>query len=143
MQLPEGAAEDFLALHCADDRFDCDLLQAIVAANRSWGSATGAKAAETVEQWLALDPAGRSAALPELALVVFTGSGELRKVSSGQRKADPDYDAHVERLAETMSELLRIQNGARLASDMAAGLRAGGVAAAYRGKRVRGGVSMT
>jgi ATP-dependent helicase/nuclease subunit A len=140
MGLPEGAAEEFLALHCADDRFDCDLLQAIVAANRSWGSATGAKAAETVEQWLALDPAGRSAALPELALVVFTGSGDLRKVSAGQRKADPDYDAHVERLAETMGELLRIQNGARLASDMAAGLRVGfAFAAAYgRAKRSAG-----
>jgi len=140
MQLPEGAIDEFLAHHCADDRFDCDLLDAIVAANRAWGAATGTKAADAIEQWLALDPAGRSAALPDLALVVFTGSGTLRKVSPGQRSADPAYDSHVERLGQAVGDLLRIQAGARLASDMAAGLRAGqAFAAAYsRAKRSAG-----
>src|SRR5688500_11637901 len=140
MRLPEGAVDDYLASHCADDRFDCDLLQAIAAANRKWGSATGAKVAESVEGWLALDPAARAAALPDLALLVFTGSGDLRKVQAGQRSADPDYDAHTERLAAAVTELLHIQNGARLAADMAAGLRAGqAFAAAYaRAKRSAG-----
>ncbi|HEU5286191.1 MAG TPA: UvrD-helicase domain-containing protein, partial [Sphingomicrobium sp.] len=140
MRLPEGALEDYLADHCADDRFDCDLLQAIAAANRKWGSATGAGVADSVERWLALDPAARSAALPDLALLVFTGAGDLRKVQAGQRKADPDYDSHAERLAAAVTELLHIQNGARLASDMAAGLRAGqAFAAAYsRAKRSAG-----
>ncbi len=140
MGLPEGAVDDYLAEHCADDRFDCDLLQAIAAANRKWGSATGAKVADSVGQWLALDPAARAAALPELALLVFTGSGDLRKVSAGQRSADPDYDAHAERLAAAVTELLHIQTGARLAADMAAGLRAGqAFAAAYsRAKRSAG-----
>ena len=142
MGLPEGAVEDYLSAHCADDRFDCDLLQAIAAANRSWGTATGSKAADAVEQWLALDPAGRSAALPDLALVVFTGGGELRKVSPGQRGADPDYDRHVERLAQAVGDLLRIQSGARLAGDMAAGLRAGqAFAAAYTSAKRSAGVA--
>ncbi|MBA3511630.1 double-strand break repair helicase AddA [Sphingomonas sp.] len=140
MQLPEGALDDYLALHCADDRFDCDLLQAIAAANRKWGSATGTGVADSVERWLALDPAARAAALPDLALLVFTGTGDLRKVQAGQRNADPAYDTHAERLAAAVSELLRIQNGARLACDMAAGLRAGqAFAAAYsRAKRSAG-----
>src|SRR5205085_8207833 len=111
-----------LAGHCGDDRFDCDLLRAIAQANRAWGTATGGGVADRVEQWLAMAPADRAAALPELALVVFTGSGELRKVQAGQRQADPAYDAHAERLATSVRELLRIQNGARLAADMAAGL---------------------
>ena len=38
MGLPDGAVEDYLAEHCGDDRFDCDLLQAIAAANRAWGT---------------------------------------------------------------------------------------------------------
>ena len=140
MGLPEGAADDYLAEHCADDRFDCDLLQAIAAANRKWGSATGTSVADSVERWLALDPASRATAIPDLAMLVFTGSGDLRKVQAGQRKADPDYDAHAERLAAAVTELLRIQNGARLACDMAAGLRAGqAFAAAYaRAKRGAG-----
>jgi ATP-dependent helicase/nuclease subunit A len=140
MGLPEGAVDEVLAEYCADDRFDCDLLHAIAAANRAWGGVTGTKAADTVEQWLALDPAGRSATLSDLALVVFTGTGTLRKVSAGQRKANADYDAHAERLAEMVGDLLRIQHGAALASDMAAGLRAGqAFAAAYsRAKRSAG-----
>ena len=66
--------------HCGDDRFDCDLLRAIAEAKRRWATATGAKVVETVENWLAMDGAGRAAALPELALIVFTGSGDMRKV---------------------------------------------------------------
>ena len=132
MNLPEESLDDYLAQHCGDDRFDCDLLRAIAEANRRWATATGAKVVETVENWLAMDGAGRAAALPELALIVFTGSGDMRKVSAGQRSADPDYDRHAERLAEAVGELVRIQNGGRLASDMAAGLRAGqAFAAAY------------
>jgi ATP-dependent helicase/nuclease subunit A len=140
MGLPEGAVDDYLAQHCADDRFDCDLLQAIAAANRSWGSATGTGAVARVERWLALEAAQRAATLPDLAMLVFTGSGDPRKVSAGQRKADPDYDDHAERLVGTIGELLRIQSAALLACDMAAGLRAGqAFAAAYtRAKRSAG-----
>ena len=142
MGLPDGAVDDYLALHCADDRFDCDLLQAITAANRQWGGIAGNKAADAVEQWLNLDPAGRSATLSDLALVVFTGTGTLRKVTSGQRKADPDYDGHAERLAAAVGELLHIQAGARLACDMAAGLRAGqAFAAVYTSAKRSAGVA--
>ena len=140
MGLPEGAVDEFLADHCAGDRFDCDLLHAIAAANRAWGGITGTKAADAVEQWLGLDPAGRSAALSDLALVVFTCTGSLRKVTTGQRKANADYDAHAALLAEMIGDLIAIQRGAALASDMAAGLRAGqAFAAAYsRAKRSAG-----
>ncbi|CAN5237553.1 double-strand break repair helicase AddA [soil metagenome] len=140
LDLPDGSVEEHLAAHCADDRFDCDLLRAIGEANRQWGKATGLGIVERVEKWLAMEPAARASALPELALIVFTGGGELRKTSPGQRSADPDYDDHAERLADAVAELLTIQKGARLAADIAAGLRAGqAFAAAYtRAKRIAG-----
>ena len=140
MVLPDGSVEDYLAAHCGDDGFDCDLLRAVANANRAWGTSTGSKIVETIEQWLAMDPASRAAALPDLALVVFTGSGSPRKVQSGQVKADADYERHAARLAQSVSELLQVQRGARLAADMAAGLRAGQVfAGAYtRAKRAAG-----
>ena len=142
MGLPEGAADDFLAEHCGDDRFDCDLLRAIADANRRWGTSTGAGLVERVERWLAMDPANRAAALPDLALVVFTGSGDIRKVSAGQRKADEAYEAHTDRLANAISELLKIQAGSLLAADMAAGLRAGqAFAAAYTSAKRSAGVA--
>ncbi len=140
LQLPEGSAEDYLALHCGDDRFDCDLLRAIADANRQWGTSTGGGVVERVERWLAMSAADRSASLPDLALVVFTGAGELRKVQAGLRKVEPDYDDHAARLAEAVEGLLRVQRGAGLAATMAAGLRAGqAFAEAYtRAKRSAG-----
>jgi len=125
MNLPEGSLEDYLAVNCSDDGFDCDLLRAIAEANRKWGRATGAETVEKVERWLAMEPTARATALPELATIVFTGMGELRKVQAGQRTADPDYDSHVEKLATAVGELLGVQRASRLAADIAAGLRAG------------------
>lgn len=142
MNLPEDSVADYLAHHCGDDRFDCDLLRAIADANRSWATQTGGKIVAAIGRWLALDGAARAESLSGLALVVFTGSGELRKVSAGQRHADADYDRHSERLASAIAELLRIQNGARLAAEMAAGLRAGqAFAAAYTGAKRAAGVA--
>ena len=140
--LPDGSVDDYLASHCGDDRFDCDLLRAIAEANRRWATSTGTDLAGKVEAWLALPAAERAEALPDFALIVFTGSGELRKVTSGQRKADPDYDAHAARLAQAVAELLHIQSGARLAADMAAGLRAGiAFARAYSAAKRSAGVA--
>ena len=140
MGLPDESADDYLAMHCADDRFDCDLLRAVADANRAWGTPTGSGVVDKVEQWLNLPSPERAASLPDLALIVFTGTGELRKVSAGLRKVEPNYEDHSQRLAATINELIRIQSSARLASDMAAGLLAGqAFAQAYtRAKRAAG-----
>ncbi len=124
MGLPDSV-EDYLAASCADDGFDCDLLRAVASANRTWGTSTGAKIVDTIERWLAAEPAARATALPDLAGIVFTAKGELKQVQAGQRKADADYDRHAERVAAQLTELLQVQRGSRLATDIAAGLRAG------------------
>jgi len=139
MDLPDESLEDYVAHHCGDDRFDCDLLRAVAEANRNWGAQTGLAHAEVIENWLALTPIERVLALPALRKVVLTEKDTLR-VSAGQSRAEPHYEAHAGRLAGLIGELLQIQNGARLAADMAAGLRAGQVFAdAYaRAKRAAG-----
>ena len=133
MDLPPGSVEDHIAANCGDDGFDCDLLQAVAEANRKWGAQTGLGHAEVIEDWLALTPIERAAALPQLRKVVS-------RVYPGQTKVEPDYETHAGRLANLIGDLLLIQNGARLAADMAAGLRAGqAFAAAYsRAKRASG-----
>ena len=140
LNVPDGTIEEYLAGRCRDDGFDCDLLRAIAGANRSWGTSNGAKIVDVIDRWLGMDASARAAALPELSMIVFTGKGDLRKSSAGQLKADSDYDRHVERLAGQIAELLEVQRAARLASDMAAGLRAGkAFADAYtRAKRSAG-----
>ena len=139
MNLPDESVEDFLAHHCHEEQFDCDLLEAIADANRRWGAQTGLGHAEIIENWLALTPIERAAALPDLRKVVLTEKGTLR-ISAGQSKAEPHYESHAGRLAVLVGELLEVQNGARLAKDMAAGLRAGqAFAIAYaRAKRNAG-----
>ena len=139
MDLPEESVEDYIAHHCGDDRFDCDLLQAVAEANRKWGVRTGLGHADAIDNWLALTPIERAAHLGDLRKVVLTDKDTLR-VTAGQSKAEPHYEAHAGRLANLIGDLLRIQNGARLAADMAAGLRAGkAFAEAYnRAKRAAG-----
>jgi ATP-dependent helicase/nuclease subunit A len=124
MDLPEESVEDYIAHHCGDDRFDCDLLEAVAEANRKWGAKSGLGHADMIDEWLALTPIERAARLDELRKVVLTDKNTLR-VSSGQAKAEPHYEAHAGRLANLITELLAIQNGARLAADISAGLRAG------------------
>ncbi len=141
MDLPEGSVEEYIAQHCGDDRFDCDLLRAVADANRRWGARTGLGHAGIIEEWLALTPIERAAALPQLRKVVLTEKSTLR-VSAGLAKAEPHYEAHAGRLAILIGDLLNIQNGARLAADIAAGLRAGqAFAAAYRSAKRAAGVA--
>ncbi|HJS40179.1 MAG TPA: UvrD-helicase domain-containing protein, partial [Sphingomicrobium sp.] len=67
---------------------------------------------------------------------------ETLRISAGQTRAEPHYEAHAGRLAVLIGELLRIQNGAQLAADMAAGLRAGqAFAAAYTAAKRSAGVA--
>jgi ATP-dependent helicase/nuclease subunit A len=124
MDLPEESAEDFIARRCGDEGFDCDLLRAVADANRRWGAQSGIGHAEVIEEWLGLTPIERAARLDDLRKVVLTEKGTPR-VSPGQSKAEPHYEAHAGRLANLIGGLLRIQNGARFAADVAAGLRAG------------------
>ncbi|HEX8838946.1 MAG TPA: UvrD-helicase domain-containing protein, partial [Sphingomicrobium sp.] len=139
MSLPDQSIEDYIADHCGDDRFDCELLNAVADANRRWGAQTGLGHAKAIDDWLALTPIERAAALPQLRKVVLTDKGTLR-VSAGQTKAEPNYEDHAGRLAVLVGDLLRLQNGSRLAADIAAGLRAGqAFAAAYtQAKRAAG-----
>ena len=141
MDLPDDSVEDFLAHHLHDDRLDRELLEAIADANRRWGAQTGLGHADAIERWLSLTPIERAVSLSDLRKVVLTEKGTPR-VTPGQTKAEPRYEAHAGRLAEMVGELLRVQNGARLASDMAAGLRAGqAFAAAYTSAKRSAGVA--
>ena len=137
--VPDGSVEEYIAEQCGDAGFDCDLLRAVAEANRKWGARTGLDHAEAIEDWLALTPIERAAGLERLRKVVLTEKGTPR-VYAGQTKAEPHYEAHAGRLATLISELLDLQNGARLAAEMSAALRAGvAFAAAYaRAKRAAG-----
>ncbi|MBV8908438.1 MAG: UvrD-helicase domain-containing protein, partial [Sphingomonas sp.] len=122
IKLPEESVEDYISHRCGDEGFDCDLLRAVAEANRRWGTSTGIGHAETIEGWLALTPIERAASLNDLRKVVLTDKGTPR-VTSGQAKAEPHYEEHAGRLANLIGELLQLQNGARLAADIASGLR--------------------
>jgi ATP-dependent helicase/nuclease subunit A len=140
LNLPEGSIDQLLAARCHDDSFDCALLHAVAQGHRGWNTKTGHGFADDLEAWLALPPHERCRALDRLAQVVFTGSGERRKLQAGLLKAAPDAQDHCDRLAEEVAELLSLQRRAELFAVQEAGLRAGAAFAnAYtRAKRSAG-----
>jgi ATP-dependent helicase/nuclease subunit A len=139
MDLPGESLDDYIAHHCGDEGLDCDLLRSVAEANRKWGTQTGLGHARVIDDWLSLTPIERAARLDELRKIVLTDKGTPR-VSAGQLKVKPTYESDAGRLAVLIADLLRLQNGARLAADIAAGLRAGqAFATAYtRAKRAAG-----
>nr|WP_253201341.1 double-strand break repair helicase AddA [Sphingomonas quercus] len=125
MEVPDGDIEASLADACADQAFDCGSLGAVAAANAAWGTPTGLGHADAIARWRALSPAERAAGLAGLHEIWAKKDGELRAVSKGQEKADPDYSGHVGRLHGACTALLALRAKAAFAAVLAAGLRAG------------------
>ncbi len=139
--LPEAPIEDVIAASCADGAFDRLLLQRLLAANRAWGG--GSKATTIVghlEFWLGSSPQERALQLDELGECIVTKAGEICKPSAKQLAAEPAYVELAATFAEWLAGLRSLRSRARLAADMAAGLRAGkAFAGAYaQAKRVSG-----
>lgn len=91
LDLPPGDIAAEIERCCGDDAFDVAGLRRIAAANRAWGTATGAKYAELAEAWLVASPGDRAAGLGDLASIALTGKGEARKASAKLIDAEPDY----------------------------------------------------
>jgi len=121
--LPLGDIGEAIASEC--EAFDSDLLAAVAAANRAWGSSTGLQSCDAIAAWLAKEGAGRAASLADLAGVVLTKSGDPRKVSTGLLRVEPGYEALAAKLAEACNRLMARIRLAALAGVLAAGLRAG------------------
>jgi ATP-dependent helicase/nuclease subunit A len=123
--LPLGDVEDMIARECSDDAFDIAALNALAAANRAWGTATGLAACDAVAAWLSGQGDARAAALGDLAAIVLTKAGDPRKAQAGLVKADADYEAHATRLADCCRRLVTVRRVAAMLTPLAAGLRAG------------------
>ncbi|MEA3030373.1 MAG: ATP-dependent helicase/nuclease subunit [Sphingomonadales bacterium] len=138
--LPLGDIGEAIARECA--AFDLATVNAIGAANRAWGTATGLQCCDAIAAWLAQDGAGRGARLDTLAGIVLTRTGDPRKIPPGLLKAAPDYEALAGRLAESCRRLLNMARLAALTAALGAGLRAGqAFALAYAdAKRASGAV---
>jgi ATP-dependent helicase/nuclease subunit A len=138
LDLPGGDITQALAGECGG--FDCDGLRRIAAANRAWGTATGAKHAEAVERWIASTPEARLSAPDELAGVVLTQKGELKKISAKLLDAEPDYERLAEELADWSGDLIAKAARAGYADLLADGLEVGReFAGAYAAAKRRAG----
>ncbi len=123
--LPLGDIEAAIADACRDEAFDVATLRRLADANRAWGTASGLGACDRIAAWLAMDPAGRAAALADLVLLVRRKDGAPRAVSAGLARVAPDYEELAQRLGECCSRLLAMRATATLVVGLAAGLRAG------------------
>ncbi|MEO5578511.1 MAG: double-strand break repair helicase AddA, partial [Sphingomicrobium sp.] len=140
--LPAEDVAGFLANACNDDSFDCALLRSIKAANVGWGTSSGRGHAEAIDAWLAQDASGRLDTLHLVAKVVMKADGDPRAISSGQLKADPDYQTLSDDLYGAFAWLVAMKSAAALVAVQAAGLRAGqAYAAAYTRAKQAAGVA--
>src|SRR3546814_12381602 len=109
--LPLGDIEEAIAAACRDDVFDRATVEAIAAANRAWGTATGLNTCDVIAAWLAGDGAARAARLADLSGIVLQKDGESRSLSAGLVKAYSAYSDQASRLLEFVGSLLAMQIG--------------------------------
>jgi len=95
--LPAGAGPDLLAELCDDGAFDCAALRRCLDLNRAWGTASGAKCTDAIEDWLAGDGAVRAQSHADLASALFTKEGSPRGLKS-LAKLDANYEHMAERV---------------------------------------------
>ena len=123
LDLPEGDIADVMAMEC--DAFELSDVRRIADANRTWATATGLKAAATIEAWIAADAPTRVATLGDLASVVLTAKLEPRKVGKKLLDLDPGYEALAEELGDRCRDLLSLVDRAVYADLLAEGLEVG------------------
>jgi ATP-dependent helicase/nuclease subunit A len=123
LDLPSGDIDEAIAEGV--EEIDEDAVVRLAGANRAWGTATGDKAAATLERWIGSDRAGRVALLDELVGTVFTAKGEPRKASKKLTDADPDYEEMARELGEACRHLLGLAARARHADLLADALTVG------------------
>ncbi|MFB0611613.1 double-strand break repair helicase AddA [Aurantiacibacter poecillastricola] len=95
--LEADATRDGLADLCADDAFDCEGLRNWRAVHADWGTKTALGCIEAIDNWLSGDPKARLDGCEALAASLFTQKGDVRSLSSLEKK-DPavaDYAARV------------------------------------------------
>jgi len=125
LELPSGDIAEELARCCTDAAFDVAGLRLVAAANRGWGTATGANHAEIVEYWLDAAPAERPRLLADLVGVFRTTKGEARKATQRLLDIEPDYALLAEALGARCAELVALQARADYADLLARALDAG------------------
>ncbi|MGX7952300.1 double-strand break repair helicase AddA [Tsuneonella sp. HG249] len=102
--LPADAGEDSLAELCADGTFDCGALRRLLDANEAWGTPTAQTTIAAIADFLAASGMGRVSAAGPLESALFTQKGDVRSLKSLE-KHDPDYAAHAEAVAISLTTL--------------------------------------
>lgn len=141
-ELPDGDIEAVIEAECADDRFDCQSLRYLAAANAAWGTATGLNNADTIAAWLAAGPAARAGSIASIRSVVLTKDGKPKAVPKKIAASDPEYEGYAIRVAEACEALEGLRVRVAYARIVAQGLYAGrAFARAYAdAKRRKGAV---
>ena len=136
----EASVEQALVARLADDEIDTPTIEALIAVNRAWGTATGKTIVANLAAFLAATPLARIDLLADVGNKLVTAKGEPCVASSGQVKVEPDYKELLSEFADWLVRLRALARAAALAEVQAAGLRAGhAFATAYRlAKRAAG-----
>ncbi|MXO60085.1 double-strand break repair helicase AddA [Altererythrobacter salegens] len=109
--LPSDAGEHLLEALCADDVFDVGSLKACRDTLATWNSTTGREGADAADAWLALDPAGRVAAIEIFKGTLFNKSDFATPDRKGKQlnnilKREPAYEGDLDRVSASLQKVL-------------------------------------
>ncbi|MEM1131599.1 MAG: double-strand break repair helicase AddA [Pseudomonadota bacterium] len=104
--LDEHDSMENLAQSLGQDAISDYLLTAIHTANAAWATKTGQGICGTIIRWRSADGEVRLSMLDDLAQCVLKKDGQPRKISSGQLKADGNYESYAYALIEEISAVL-------------------------------------
>ncbi len=122
--LPYDAGETSLVELCAEGVFDCKALHRVLAANQAWGTATAAKSATAIGDFLAASGLGRVAAAGPMESALFTGKGEPRALKSLEQH-DAQYADAADAVAASLLALRERQALLALADFLTPALELG------------------
>ncbi|MEZ5679759.1 MAG: double-strand break repair helicase AddA [Erythrobacter sp.] len=122
--IPAEADAKWVAEGCSDQAFPIATLRSLKDAARGWSAATGQKAADFAENWLAADFSARLDSLDGFLDTFLKKDGTPRKMA-GAEKVDPAFGTHQEVLAEAVSEVRERAALLDLAAFLAPQLEAG------------------
>ncbi|WP_338245288.1 double-strand break repair helicase AddA [Aurantiacibacter hainanensis] len=102
--LDADASREALARQCSDAAFDVQALAQWRSVHGDWGTKTALGCIEAIDRWLAGDEAARLAGCEDLTKALFTQKGEVRALSSLEKK-NPAIGDYAERVAEHLTAI--------------------------------------
>lgn len=141
LDLPHGDVDEAIVARISAGAIHAEALKRIAAANRSWGTKSGAALADAIAEWQAAGDTARLPLIAPLTSLLMTKDGLVKNRDKAKLLAyEPDYVALAEAVGGALKALIDLRTQTEFAHLAARGLHVGrAYARAYALAKRRGG----